>query len=67
MTNYEKPQGYPVPSKNSPNAQGKPSRPQEIPILEAMFKPLARALDASTRLDERIAGRIPSTKDIIED
>ncbi len=33
---------------------------------EAMFKALARALDAATRLDERIAGRIPSTKDIIE-
>jgi imidazoleglycerol-phosphate dehydratase len=33
---------------------------------EAMFKALARALDAATRLDERIAGRIPSTKDTIE-
>ena len=33
---------------------------------EAMFKALARALDAATRLDERIAGRIPSTKDAIE-
>ena len=33
---------------------------------EALFKALARALDASTRLDERITGRIPSTKDIIE-
>jgi imidazoleglycerol-phosphate dehydratase len=33
---------------------------------EAMFKALARALDTATRLDERIAGRIPSTKDTIE-
>jgi len=33
---------------------------------EALFKALARALDAATRLDERIAGRIPSTKDTIE-
>jgi imidazoleglycerol-phosphate dehydratase len=33
---------------------------------EALFKSLARALDTATRLDERIAGRIPSTKDTIE-
>ena len=33
---------------------------------EAMFKALARALDAATRIDERIAGRIPRTKDTIE-
>jgi imidazoleglycerol-phosphate dehydratase len=33
---------------------------------EALFKALARALDAASRLDERIAGRIPSTKDTIE-
>jgi len=33
---------------------------------EAMFKALARALDAATRMDERITGRIPSTKDTIE-
>jgi len=33
---------------------------------EAMFKALARALEAATRLDERIAGIIPSTKDTIE-
>ena len=33
---------------------------------EALFKALARTLDAATRLDERIAGRIPSTKDTIE-
>jgi imidazoleglycerol-phosphate dehydratase len=33
---------------------------------EAMFKALARALDAATCIDERIAGRIPSTKDTIE-
>jgi len=33
---------------------------------EAMFKALARSLDSATRLDERIAGKIPSTKDTIE-
>ena len=33
---------------------------------EALFKALARALDAATRFDERILGRIPSTKEIIE-
>jgi imidazoleglycerol-phosphate dehydratase len=33
---------------------------------EALFKALARALDAATRIDERITGRIPSTKDTIE-
>jgi imidazoleglycerol-phosphate dehydratase len=33
---------------------------------EALFKALARALDAATRLDERITGKIPSTKDTIE-
>jgi imidazoleglycerol-phosphate dehydratase len=33
---------------------------------EALFKALARALDAATRIDERIAGRIPSTKEVIE-
>jgi imidazoleglycerol-phosphate dehydratase len=33
---------------------------------EALFKALARSLDAATRLDERITGRIPSTKDTIE-
>jgi imidazoleglycerol-phosphate dehydratase len=33
---------------------------------EATFKALARALDAATRLDDRIKGRIPSTKDVID-
>jgi imidazoleglycerol-phosphate dehydratase len=33
---------------------------------EATFKALARALDAATRLDPRITGRIPSTKDVID-
>ena len=33
---------------------------------EALFKALARALDAATRLDQRLAGKIPSTKDTIE-
>ena len=32
---------------------------------EALFKALARALDAATCIDERTAGRIPSTKDTI--
>jgi len=32
---------------------------------EALFKALARALDAATRIDERIADKIPSTKDTI--
>lgn len=33
---------------------------------EALFKALARALDAATGLDERLEGRVPSTKDTIE-
>lgn len=33
---------------------------------EALFKALARALDAATRLDERIPERPPSTKEVIE-
>jgi imidazoleglycerol-phosphate dehydratase len=33
---------------------------------EALFKALARALDTATRVDERIAGRVPSTKEVIE-
>ncbi len=33
---------------------------------EAMFKALGRALDAATKLDERIAGAVPSTKGLIE-
>jgi len=33
---------------------------------EALFKALGRALDMATRIDERIAGEIPSTKDMIE-
>jgi imidazoleglycerol-phosphate dehydratase len=33
---------------------------------EALFKALARALDAATGIDERITGKIPSTKDTIE-
>ncbi len=31
-------------------------------ILEAIFKACARACDAASRIDERLAGRIPSTK-----
>jgi len=34
--------------------------------VEALFKALARALDAATQLDERIKGRSPSTKGVIE-
>ena len=33
---------------------------------EALFKALARAMDSATCIDERIPGRIPSTKEIIE-
>jgi imidazoleglycerol-phosphate dehydratase len=33
---------------------------------EALFKALARALDTASRVDERIAGMIPSTKEVIE-
>jgi imidazoleglycerol-phosphate dehydratase len=34
-------------------------------IAEAAFKALGRALDAATRLDERIAGQVPSTKETL--
>ena len=33
---------------------------------EALFKALGRALDMATRIDERIAGKIPSTKELLE-
>ena len=33
---------------------------------EALFKALGKALDAATRIDPRIAGEIPSTKDYLE-
>ena len=33
---------------------------------EALFKALARALDQATRLDPRISGNVPSTKDSID-
>jgi len=33
---------------------------------EALFKALARALDAATRIDHRISGNVPSTKDSID-
>jgi len=32
---------------------------------EALFKALGRALDSATRIDERIIGRVPSTKEVI--
>ncbi len=31
---------------------------------EALFKALGRALDAATRIDERISGELPSTKEL---
>ena len=33
---------------------------------EALFKALGRALDKATRIDERIVGELPSTKDLLE-
>jgi len=33
---------------------------------EALFKALGRALDGATRIDERLAGELPSTKDLLE-
>ncbi|MBT9160811.1 MAG: imidazoleglycerol-phosphate dehydratase HisB [Dehalococcoidia bacterium] len=33
---------------------------------EALFKALARALDEATRIDNRIIGEIPSTKDVLD-
>ena len=33
---------------------------------EALFKALGRALDTATRIDERIAGELPSTKKLLE-
>ena len=33
---------------------------------EALFKALGRALDIATRIDERISGELPSTKDLLE-
>ena len=34
---------------------------------EALFKALGRALDIATRIDERISGELPSTKELLED
>ena len=34
---------------------------------EALFKALGRALDSATRIDARILGRVPSTKEVIEE
>ena len=33
---------------------------------EALFKALGRALDMATRIDERISGELPSTKELLE-
>lgn len=35
-------------------------------VAEALFKALGRALDTATRIDERISGELPSTKDLPE-
>ncbi len=34
--------------------------------VEALFKALGRALDTATRIDERISGELPSTKELLE-
>jgi len=34
--------------------------------IEAIFKALAKALDAATRAEERAMGQVPSTKGVIE-
>ena len=34
---------------------------------EALFKALGRALDMATRIDERISGELPSTKNLLEE
>ena len=33
---------------------------------ESLFKALGRALDIATKIDERISGELPSTKDLLE-
>ncbi len=33
---------------------------------EALFKALGRALDKATRIDERLSGELPSTKDLLQ-
>jgi imidazoleglycerol-phosphate dehydratase len=33
---------------------------------EALFKALGRALDVATRIDQRISGELPTTKDFLE-
>ncbi len=40
--------------------------PNDHHKAEALFKALGRALDAAIRIDERIIGRVPSTKEITE-
>jgi len=40
--------------------------PNDHHKAEALFKALGQALDSATRIDERIVGRIPSTKEVIE-
>jgi len=34
--------------------------------IEALFKALARALDIATRIDDRLKGKIPSTKEMLD-
>ena len=36
-------------------------------VLEAIFKAFARACDAATRIDDRLAGAVPSTKGTLTD
>jgi len=40
--------------------------PNDHHKAETLFKALGRALDSATCIDERIIGRIPSTKEVIE-
>ena len=35
-------------------------------MAEALFKALGRALDIATRIDERLGGELPTTKDLLE-
>jgi len=35
-------------------------------MAEALFKALGRAMDTATRIDERISGELPTTKDLLE-
>jgi len=43
-----------------------PSGTDDHHKVEALFKTLGRALDSATKIDARLAGRVPSTKGVIE-